>query len=157
MVAWIALTLSMISTSALLWDKFLSRSRFEVQGDWIMTKSPPALRVAIYNVGYRKDTIRDVRFRETSMPAGRGWTPYEAVMRHLPRVLDVNEASAAFLIQPRREPWDIFDDALLSSRIAVVEVENARGRSSTHALPALCDAEHNAQTNRGPALPKSTP
>jgi hypothetical protein len=157
MVAWVALALSLITTAILVWDKFLRRSRFEVQADWILNASDPVLRVAIYNVGYRKDTVRDVRFRERSMPSGRGWTPYEAVMSQLPLVLDVDAASPAFNVQPRRKPWDVFHDALLCSRIDVLEVENARGRVSTHALPPLDEAERNAQTNSGPAIPKSTP
>ena len=157
MVAWIALAFSLVTTGVLVWDKFLRRSRFEAQADWIMNASDPVLRVAIYNVGYRKDTIRDIRFRESSMPPGRGWTPYGSVMSHLPVVLDVDGASPAFIVQPRRDPWDIFHDALLCSRIDVLEVENARGRVSMHALPALCDAEHNAQTNSGATIPKSTP
>jgi hypothetical protein len=157
MVAWTALAVSLISTGVLVWERFLRRSRFEVQADWIISASAPVLRVAIYNVGYRKDTVRDVRFKEPAMPAGRGWTPFGAVMSQLPVVLDVDEASPAFMVQPQHEPWDIFDDALLCSRIDMLEVENARGRVSTHALPALCDAERNTQTNSGSTIPKSTP
>ena len=91
------------------------------------------------------------------MPVGRGWTPYGAVLSRLPVVLDVDEASPAFSVQPRREPWHIFHDALLSSRIDVLEVENARGRVSTHSLPLLFEAERDVQTNSGPHIPKSTP
>jgi hypothetical protein len=156
MVAWIALALSLVSTGVLVWERFLRRSRFDVQADWIMSASDPVLRVAIFNVGYRKDTVRDLRFKQRAMPMGRGWTPYGAVMSQLPVVLDIDEASPAFLVQPRREPWDIFHDALLCSRIDVLEVENARGRVSTHVLPALCDAERDTQTNSGPTIPKST-
>lgn len=157
MVAWIALALSLITTGVLVWDKFLRQSRFEVQADWIMSATDPMLRVAIYNVGYRKDTVRDVRFKERSMPPGRGWTPYEAVMSHLPVILDVDEASPAFSVQSRREPWDIFRDALLCSRIDLLEVENARGRVTMHALPLLHEAERDVLTKSGPSIPKSTP
>jgi hypothetical protein len=157
MVAWIALTLSLVSTGVLVWDKFLSRSRFEVQADWIINATDPILRVAIYNVGHRKDTVRDIRFRERSMPSGRGWTPYGSVMSQLPIVLGVDEAAPALIIQPRQAPSDVFHDGLLCSRVDVLEIENARGRVSIHPLPALYEAERNARTNCDPAIAKSMP
>jgi hypothetical protein len=71
MVAWIALGVSLISTGVLLWERFLRRSRFEVQADWIIGTGDPVLRVVIYNIGYRKDTVRDVRFREHASSSSR--------------------------------------------------------------------------------------
>lgn len=157
MATWIALAFSLITTGVLVWDKFLRQSRFEVQADWIMNAPDPVLRVVLHNVGHRKDTVQQVRFKERSMPLGRGWTPYEAVMSHLPAILDVDGASPVFSVEPRRRPWHIFHDALLCSRIDLLEVENARGRVSVHTLPPLYEAERDALTNSGPSISKSTP
>lgn len=157
MVAWIALAVSLASTGAFVWDRFLRRSRFEVQADWIMVAADPVLRLAIHNVGDRKDTIREMRFKERAMPAGRGWTPHGAVLSQLPVALDIGEASPAFSVHPRQGPSHIFHDGLLCSRIDTLEVENGRGRVSTHSLPLLYEVERDVLTNRGERIPKSTP
>lgn len=157
MVSWIALAISLGSLGVLVWDKFLRRSRFDVQADWILSASEPALRLVVFNVGYRKDTVRDIRFKERPMPRGRGWTPFERVMSQLPVVLDVDEASPAFMLQVQSRLDDDFEDALRCGRIDEVEVENARGEVSVFPLPALHVAQHNAFTNQGPDLPKATP
>lgn len=156
MIAWIALGLSLVSTALLVWDRFLRQSRFEVKADWVLTTaSDPMLRVVIYNVGHRKDSVRDVRFKQHDMPLGRGWTPYESVLSRLPIVLDVDEASPAFILRPRSDPPSGLTDGLLTGLINAAEVENARSRISTHTLPLLFDAQANARTNSGPDLAKT--
>jgi hypothetical protein len=157
MVGSIVLLVSLVSTSVLVWDKFLRRSRFEVQADWIVVAADPVLRVAIHNVGDRKDAIRDVRFKERAMPVGRGWTPHGAVLSQLPVTLDGGEASPVFSVHPRHGPWHVFHDGLLCSRIDTLEVENGQGRISTHSLPLLYEAERDVLTNSGERIPKSTP
>jgi hypothetical protein len=155
-VAWIALAVSLASLGVVVWDNFFRKSRLEVKGDWILGEEPPVLRVVVYNVGYRKDSIRDMRFKNRAMPSGRGWTPYASVLQHLPVVLDVDEASPAFVVHPQRKPFNPLDAALLSSDIDAIEVENARGQVSVHELPLLYQAQQNALTNAGPELPKTT-
>lgn len=157
MVAWIALILSLVSTGVLVWDRLLQKSRFDVSADWILTSDSPVLRVVICNVGYRKDSVRDVRFKLRDMPRGRGWTPFESVMSRLPIVLDVDEASPAFILRPRQGPWTILNDGLLTSSVSQVEVESARGRISIHELPLLGVAQQNAETNSGPDIAKTLP
>ena len=93
MVAWFALLISLGSLGVLVWDKFLRRAKFEVKADWILSSDHPVLRVVVFNVGYRKGTVRDLRLRQRDMPKGRGWTPYERVTSRLPIVLNADEGS----------------------------------------------------------------
>ena len=157
MIAWIALAISLASLAILVWDKFLRRAEWDVQADWILSASEPALRFVVLNVGYRKGTVRDIRLRSHDMPKGRGWTPYERVMSKLPLVLDADEGSEAFVLQPRPRPSDVFDDALAAGRIDTIEIEDARGDISVFALPDLHRAQHEAATSGGKTIPKTTP
>lgn len=101
MVAWFALIISLASLAILVWDKFLRQAKFDVKGDWILSASQPALRFVVFNVGYRKGTVRDIRLRQHDMPIGRGWTPYQRVMSKLPIVLDGDEARRRSSCSPR--------------------------------------------------------
>jgi hypothetical protein len=157
MVAWLALVISLGSLGILVWDKFLRRAQFDVQGDWILSQSQPVLRFIILNVGYRKGTVRDIRLKQRTMPEGRGWTPYERVMSKLPLVLDADEASEPFMLQVQDQSRDTFEDALATGRIDTIELENARGKSSVFPLPELHRAQQDALTNAGPEIPKMTP
>lgn len=164
MVAWFAflsLVISLVSLAIVVWDKFLRRATFDVKGDWILSASEPALRFVVFNVGYRKGTVRDLRLKSHDMPGGRGWTPYHRVLSKLPIVLDADEASEPFLLQVQEQEWDthwdIFEDALRTGRIDTLEVEDARGKTSVFSLPELHRAQHDATTNTGPDLPKVTP
>jgi hypothetical protein len=157
-VAWLALVLSLVSVGVTVWDHFLRRSKFAVQADWILSGERPVLRIVVLNVGDRKDTIRDIRLKEA--PQGpRGWTPWESVMSKLPIVLEPDAASPPFLIElePHGGPFNILQDALRTSRIDALDVENARGWISTFELPALYQAQQNAETNAGPQLAKTIP
>jgi hypothetical protein len=156
-VGWFALAISLGSLGVLVWDKFLRQARFEVKGDWILSGAQPVLRVVIFNVGYRKGTVRDLRLKERAMSKGRGWTPYERVMSRLPIVLDADEGSEAFLFELQRNPRDIFEDALATSRIDTIEIENARGEISAFTLPVLHEAKSNAMTNAGSEMPRLLP
>jgi hypothetical protein len=157
MAAWFALTISLISLSVLVWDKFLRRASFEVKGDWILNSSQPVLRLVIFNVGYRKGTVRDVRLKQHDMPLGRGWTPYERLMSRLPIVLEADEGSQAFLFQLQPRPENTFEDALATGRITAVEIENARGAITVFPLPELHEAKRNAATNAGSDMPRRLP
>jgi len=157
MVAWFALAVSLLTLAVLLWDKFLRRAKWDVQGDWILTSSEPTLRFVVLNVGYRKGTIRDIRLKAHDMPEGRGWTPYGRVMSKLPIALDADEASDAFLLQLRSGPPDVFETALASGQIDTVEIEDARGTISIFSLPDLHSAKHNAMTSAGPDLARTIP
>ena len=78
-------------------------------------------------------------------------------MSKLPLVLDADEGSDAFVLQTDVQPQDPFELALRDGRINAVEVENARGEISVFSLPELHRAQHNAMTNVGPDIPKTTP
>jgi hypothetical protein len=157
MVAWLALAISLASLAILVWDKFLRRARFDLQADWILSSSEPALRFVVFNVGSRKGAVRDIRLKERAMPRGRGWSPYERVLSRLPMILDPDAASEPFLLQVQPVAADTFEDALRTGRIDTVEIENARGEISVFALPDLHRAHHNALTNAGPDMPRTTP
>lgn len=157
MVAWLALGISLATLSILVWEKFLRRAKFDVQGDWILSASEPVLRFVIFNVGHRRGVVRDIRLRQHDMPEGRGWTPYERIMSRLPLVIDADDGSDPFLFQVQPRTEDLFEDALRSGRIDTLEVESARGEISVFSLPELHRAQHNAMTNAGPDLPKTTP
>lgn len=154
MVAWFALVVSLGSLGVLVWDKFLRSASFEVKGDWILTGARPVLRVVIFNVGYRKGTVRDLRLRQRDMPKGRGWTPYGRVMSRMPIVLDADEGSEAFLFEVQPNPRDTFEDALATGRIDTIEIENARGLVSAFSLPELHEAKLNAATYAGDEMPR---
>lgn len=157
MVAWLALAISLASLAILVWDKFLRRATFDVQADWILSAGEPAIRFVVFNVGFRKGAVRDIRLKEQAMPVGRGWSPYERIMSHLPLILDADDASEAFILQVQPRAGDVFEDALRSGRINVIEVENARGDISVFALPELHRAQDDAMTHTGPDIPKLTP
>lgn len=158
-VAWIALVFSGASFALVLWEKFWRRPRFDVQADWILSSSTPVLRFVVFNTGYRKGTIRDIRLKERTMPRGRGWTPFERVMQHLPLVLDADTGSRAFLLQVDRQiqTASLFDLALGDGRIDELELEDAREQTHVFALPDLHAALHNAETNALPDMPRTTP
>jgi hypothetical protein len=149
------LIVSLSSAGVVVWDAFLRRSRFDVKADWIISTDEPVLRIVILNVGWRKDTVVDVRLKERAMPRGRGWTPLASVMSQLPVILDVDEASPAFELAAS-SGGDSFDDALRCDRIEELEVENARGRIDVFALPALYRAKDNAERNIEPHIQKGT-
>jgi hypothetical protein len=155
MVAWIALLISLGTLGILVWDKFLRRAKFDLQADWILNRGDPVLRFVVLNVGSRKGTVRDVRLKERTMPRGRGWSPWDRLMQHLPIVLDADEGSRAFLVQGDRDNVDVFEDAMLTGRINEIEVENARGDIQVFPLPELHQTRQNHVTNQGPDLPKT--
>jgi hypothetical protein len=152
-ISIIALSFSLVTLAILVWDKFLRRAKFDVQADWIISASEPVLRFAVLNTGYRKSVVRDIRLRSQNMPVGEGWTPYNAVMSKLPLVLDADDASEAFLVQPAAPRDDAFEDALRAGRIDAIDLENGRGQVSTFRLPDLRQAKRDAEGNPAQATP----
>ncbi|HEX5925229.1 MAG TPA: hypothetical protein VFY45_15470 [Baekduia sp.] len=128
------------------WETFFQRAVFTAQCDWVSIDQVFVLRVGIADTGRRKGTIQDIRFRQASMPAGRGWTPYVSILERLPIVLDRDEAVAFHVSVPPASsaeyPRDAgvewhFEDGMRTGQIDTLEVEPVGGTAVDFDVPAL--------------------
>lgn len=97
-IALVALVLSLGLAGIRLWEAFFKRPKLGVKFDWIRNETFPILRFVVYNEGSRKICIREIRFGLRDTPHMEGWMRASVLMR-LPVVVDVDEASPAFMIQ----------------------------------------------------------
>jgi len=137
-ISILALVASTVALGVTLWDKFLRRPMLGVQIDWLVDGSGQrVLRLVLFNMGSRKDCVRELRFRVDGSDVP--WTP--GMLDRLPLVLDVDEASQPpFLlhaIEVNPAEANPFQTALRSGQgIRSLEVENIRGHVSRFDVPA---------------------
>jgi hypothetical protein len=131
-LAALGLGLSVVLAGIKVWETFMLRPNLTALLEWVVVDQVPVLRVAFANVGRKKGTIMDLRFREASMPSGRGWTPYRDVLERLPVVLDTGAGFAFHVELPpastAERPRDagvewLFEDAVRTGRVTTLEVD----------------------------------
>jgi hypothetical protein len=114
-----------------VWEALFQRSRFEADVNWIMNTRPIVFSFVIMNTGHRKDGIREIRLATEDDPDSGGWVPRPGVWEHLPLILDVNEISRRFLLQPDPNSPHRADRALLDGRVTKLIVDHTRPHRRT--------------------------
>jgi hypothetical protein len=131
----IALTISATLGGIKIWETWFRRSKFGVKFDWIQHRGAPILTWVIYNSGWKRDGVREIRFGSLETPDTEGWIPQRAVLERLPVMLDVDEISPRFYINTVPSSTDVFDVALRGGRIRKMVLTNARRKRSVYEVP----------------------
>ncbi len=154
-MAAIALGISGILAAVKIWETFLSRSRFYVNCDWYEAKgtAPPLLHFTVANVGWRKDSIREIRLATADSLDDMGYLVRSDIMDKLPAALDVGEISEPFELHPPSVGGNEFQTALREGRVTKLIVVNSREQISTFPIPPIdfltytASAQTEMQTN----------
>ncbi len=117
-----------------LWETFLRTSKFEAKFDWLDHAGPPILTFVVMNTGFKKDGIREMRLATDDDDDG-GWTPFNAIFKQLPLMLDVDEISTRFALQTVPNSTDRGDQELATGRVTKLIIENSRGRRTVVSVP----------------------
>ena len=149
-----AFGLSLVLAGIRIWEALVVRPKIIAKIDWLQTKEEPVLRIVVANIGRRKDTVAEIRFKERGMARGRGWTPFEEVFRHLPVVLDVNESSSALYVPVDHRAGDAFAMRLRSDQLHVLEVQMIGGGCYEFDVPSLLVTKRKWETRED--LPVAT-
>lgn len=128
-LALLGFLVSAILAVVKIWETFFQRSRLQVEQDWIEDRNgEKALWLTVANTGYKREGIREIRFRTAAMVAGSGMLSAD-VHNALPIMLEPADISCRLEIAAFGT--NDLSVALKADKVRLLDVVDTRGNVHT--------------------------